>query len=141
MPNKGYKATPEHKRNLSKAKKGKLSPLNKTIFKKGAENVNWNNGSMLNPHRQRDYLRKTRKMALEALGNKCQRCGFDDERALQIDHVNGGGSQERKFKTFQGSFNNNVIRSFMKGEDKYQILCANCNWIKRAENKEINRLA
>ena len=89
------------------------------------------------PDYQIEYIRKIRNKTLEALGNKCVRCGFNDYRALQIDHINGGGSKERKERLFGGKFHSHVIQSFMKGENKYQLLCANCNWIKRFENKEV----
>lgn len=86
----------------------------------------------------REYLRKSRAAVLEALGGKCLRCGFNDRRALQIDHVNGGGSKERKEKGFKQEFHKHVLNSFIKGENRYQLLCANCNWIKRFENNEVS---
>lgn len=73
---------------------------------------------------------------MEALGGKCVKCGFKDVRALQIDHINGGGSQERKERDFKMNFHKHVLESFIRKENKYQLLCANCNWIKRFENKE-----
>lgn len=73
-----------------------------------------------------------RKEILELLGGKCCRCGFDDVRALQVDHVNGGGHQERKITTSV----NKLFKDIKKIPEKYQLLCANCNWIKRYENKE-----
>lgn len=88
---------------------------------------------------QKQYLRNTRIAVLGALGNKCSKCEFADPRALQIDHVNGGGSVERKSKGFKGTFNKHVLRSFLNGEGRYQLLCANCNWIKRFENKEVKK--
>jgi len=43
--------------------------------------------------------RSIRKEIVEKLGNKCTICGFDDFRALQIDHVlSGNGLKERKEK-------------------------------------------
>ncbi len=65
----------------------------------------------------------------------CVRCGFVDVRALQLDHVNGGGSR------FLGNGRSPYTHygQILKDEDikgKYQILCANCNWIKRYENNE-----
>ena len=85
---------------------------------------------------QRDYLRKVRSATLEALGGYCVHCGFADARALQIDHINGDGSKERKERTYKGSFHAHVLKSFLANENKYQLLCANCNWIKRFEKQE-----
>ena len=31
-----------------------------------------------------------------------------------------------------------VLRSVAENEGRYQLLCANCNWIKRYEKKEEN---
>jgi len=73
------------------------------------------------------------------LGGKCKRCNFSDIRALQIDHVNGNGSKE--VKSFYGG-NKTMQRYIFMGrlpKKNYQILCANCNWIKRHENKEFTQ--
>ena len=86
---------------------------------------------------QKNYLRRIRNSVLEALGAKCVKCGFGDKRALQIDHINGGGTKERKQKLFKGHFHKHVLKSFLAKESKYQLLCANCNWIKKFENNEI----
>ena len=83
-----------------------------------------------------DYRKKRKLEIYEILGTRCVKCGFSDIRALQIDHINGGGSRERKL------IGDNTVRYhkfIMKNRDKYQILCANCNWIKRAENNENRR--
>ena len=69
------------------------------------------------------------------MGGKCLKCGFSDYRALQIDHINGGGYYERK-KALSKNFNRRAIRSVEAGEKKFQLLCANCNWIKRWKNNE-----
>lgn len=140
MPKLGYKQTQKHisgkmKNNSGLFKKGSKT---KTQFKKGyksiyigSKNGNWKGGFS-----QRDYLRKLRLSVIEILGNKCCKCGFSDRRALQIDHINGGGSKERKEKGFNGNFHRHVLKSFMNKENKYQLLCANCNWIKRCEENE-----
>ena len=78
---------------------------------------------------------KDRKEIIKMLGNKCKKCGFEDWRALQIDHVYGGGVQEIK----QGKRPRTLSRYKQKIErnpKNYQLLCANCNWIKRYENNE-----
>lgn len=83
--------------------------------------------------------RKAKHQALRAeifqlLGGICCKCGFSDERALQIDHVEGGGCQEIKVKKGT-SYLYHVRKHIDTG--RYQLLCANCNWIKRHENGEV----
>ena len=77
------------------------------------------------------FLRRKREEAINKLGGVCKRCNFFDSRALQIDHINGDGHKERRLnkKTMFNKIINNKA-------DNYQLLCANCNWIKRSENKE-----
>lgn len=80
---------------------------------------------------------KTEVYAL--LGGKCINCGFSDVRALQIDHINGGGLKDKREIPNASnylSYYAHIIDSIKNGEQKYQLLCANCNWIKRIENNE-----
>lgn len=90
------------------------------------------------PRKETAY-KLVKKEIYEILGKKCVRCGFEDIRALQIDHKNGGGNLERKVITGFGiNYTKFVLEDVKINKDKnYQILCANCNWIKRAENTEI----
>lgn len=76
-----------------------------------------------------------RLKVLQKLGNKCKKCGFGDWRALQVDHVNGGGVKEVNvvLKSNRAKFYKVVLEDTT---GKYQLLCANCNWIKRYENNE-----
>lgn len=79
---------------------------------------------------RRDELRDK---VLAHFGNICNRCGFSDKRTLQIDHVHGGGTQHIK------KVSSHVIRyneALTDTTGKYQLLCANCNWIKKYENDE-----
>ena len=87
---------------------------------------------------QKKYRDNRRKKLMELIGGaKCNQCGFNDYRALHIDHINGGGNRE-KIMLGQASFPLRFIREEIEkhGINKYQVLCANCNWIKRHENKE-----
>lgn len=86
----------------------------------------------------REYQSRVRKATITLMGGKCVKCGFDDFRALQIDHIKGGGTKDRKEIT--KLYTKFVMESILNKEDKYQLLCANCNWIKRGENKETRTL-
>lgn len=81
----------------------------------------------------KNYQQHKRKKVIAYLGGKCVRCGFDDIRALQIDHVNGGGGQYCRSISWNKRYAE--ILTSVPG-DKFQCLCANCNWIKRAECNE-----
>ena len=84
---------------------------------------------------QRDYARRLREAVFDILGRECSKCGFNDIRALQIDHKNGGGSKERK--KYGGRYIYTlVLRNIADGKKDYQILCANCNAFKRIMNNE-----
>jgi len=85
----------------------------------------------------KDYNKRMRSSALAILGDRCVRCGYSDPRALQIDHALGNGAQERR-KGWSGSkLYKIVIESVSRGEHRYQLLCANCNWIKKSEDGEV----
>lgn len=63
-----------------------------------------------------------------ALGRECVNCGFSDIRALQVDHIAGGGRKERLTMKNRAKF----LRHVLNNLPKYQTLCANCNVIKGA---------
>jgi hypothetical protein len=84
--------------------------------------------------RAKAYFRRKRELIIWLLGSKCRSCSFIDKRALQIDHVYGGGNQVGRQQG--ASYYKEILESIERGENKYQLLCANCNWIKRVEQKE-----
>lgn len=95
----------------------------------------------LNAKAKEKYIQLKKEIFVK-LNNKCIRCGFSDVRALQIDHVHGGGYKERK-ETCRSmgltpTYLRKIIISLDKNEGKYQLLCANCNWIKRFGNPNEN---
>ena len=75
---------------------------------------------------------RTRLLTLQALGGKCVKCGYGDWRALQIDHVGGDGNRGR------GSAGSGYYLAILQDphQERYQVLCANCNWVKRFVNHE-----
>jgi hypothetical protein len=76
----------------------------------------------------KDRRKQTNRMIRERLfagyGGKCECCGESRFEFLALDHVNGGGRQERKtMSTIQIA-----LRAIREGfPDKYRILCHNCN--------------
>ena len=81
-----------------------------------------------------ERCRVLRQRVIEAYGGRCVECGFDDWRALQVDHVHGQGRRsEPKSPT---SYAYKLLRERESGN--YRLICANCNWIKRYENGEHN---
>lgn len=73
----------------------------------------------------------------KVLGLRCARCGFSDPRALQVDHKHGNGSSERRrFGSNVALYRYMAQLSEKELAENYQLLCANCNWIKRYENGE-----
>lgn len=85
---------------------------------------------------RREWFVKLRYEILDELGGKCAECGYSDYRALQIDHINGDSAEDKK-KT-GSSYYYNIRKQLHTG--RYQILCANCNTIKRREKQESPRL-
>ena len=73
------------------------------------------------------YYKKNKKKVFDHYGRKCMCCGFDDERVLTMDHINGGGGKHRR--EINGSIYGWLIRNgFPKG---FKTLCRNCNSGKR----------
>jgi hypothetical protein len=83
---------------------------------------------------RRKARNKKRQFILDFFGGKCVKCGFSDPRALQMDHKNGRKGEKRL-----GNIDKRYrfVRDFPKEARKiYQMLCANCNFIKMEENGE-----
>lgn len=85
-------------------------------------------------HRSRlemDRYRKDRLLVFDHYGWKCRCCGFEDERYLELDHINGDGYVERTSGGYRMSRQyTRVARQFRRTgqwpEDR-QVLCAWCN--------------
>lgn len=87
---------------------------------------------------QREYdegwRKRLRAELLSILGESCVKCGWSDARALQVDHINGGGSIERQ--TGVWVVGKACLERVKVNPEQYQLLCANCNAIKRVEQAE-----
>jgi len=88
----------------------------------------------------REYNSRVRSKIYDFFGNKCVKCSFSDSRALQLDHINGGGNQARK----AGKHGLHDKFKMIKDDPDlaratFQLLCANCNFIKRDEEYEYGK--
>jgi hypothetical protein len=83
----------------------------------------------------KQILLEIKSKCFTMLGNKCCKCGFSDIRALQINHINGNGRKHRN-SVNSVTFYRSIIKSLNENKHEFQILCANCNWIKRVEIPE-----
>jgi hypothetical protein len=93
------------------------------------------------PTRTKEQEKVEATQALKAIflvfGNKCGKCGFDNPLALQIDHINGGGGKEKR----NGNrwYYKKILAEITSGNPRrYQLLCANCNWIKKKSSDKEN---
>lgn len=84
----------------------------------------------------KQWNRKRRQKFLQDMGGKCVRCGFDDWRALQVDHIDSDGAEERAEKGFRHD-SNKWYAHVLAHPERYQLLCANCNTIKKYESDEM----
>lgn len=98
-----------------------------------------------NPKRRREIDHKAWAKAKEEVlthyGNDklaCVKCGFDDIRALSIDHINGRGEIDRKNINRRGGMLYFWLRKNNYPEG-FQTLCMNCQFIKRIINNECLR--
>lgn len=84
-----------------------------------------------------------RLRALMVLGGKCVRCGENDPMVLLVDHVHGGGHEERRTRPGQPRKmdSSTLYRKIALGEVplyNYQALCWNDSARKKHEEKEVN---
>lgn len=94
-----------------------------------------------NPEHYRQIGKRCRELqrdrALALYGSKCAVCGFTDKRALQFDHkFRPYGAYSKKNHIHGPVLCSALLRGIANKED-YQVLCANCNWIKRHDNHEV----
>ena len=93
-------------------------------------------------HKERRVAYKLDTMSHYSGGGKpvCAMCGFDDPRALVIDHINDDGAEHRREISGKNRSSSGVetYRWLMKNNYPigFQVLCANCNTIKEHERKE-----
>jgi len=100
------------------------------IFSSSPRNVRRRERRKLNPEkssqssRAHNFRRKMKVISL--LGGKCTRCGEDDWRVLQVNHL---GGTSRKDPLRSGAPLHRAIVSGKLPLKGLELLCANCNVI------------
>lgn len=80
---------------------------------------------------------KIRDKIITMLGAKCAKCGLDDRRTLEIDHINGNGRRERlEYGNWYSQLKYYLVNESI-ARQRLQVLCGNCHNIKTYE--EIKR--
>lgn len=138
MPWKDPAKRKEYVRNWAKARRDAMTGDEKKVF--------YQDRYRAIAISMRECRIKLRDKAIDKLGGRCSnsQCswvnsdgsrGCLDRRCLQIDHRNGGGNKERK--QLGGGATSKIYKAVLADvTGRFQLLCANCNWIKRYENKE-----
>ena len=78
----------------------------------------------------RQCKQRVKKLVLNAYGKVCQCCGENHIEFLCIDHINGGGNQERRELNRRSGYAFYAYLKKMKFPKGYQVLCHNCNMAK-----------
>jgi len=94
--------------------------------------------------KRRDYRRSWGQQRREGLiaslgGPVCIKCGFDDIRALCLDHINGDGREDIKKFGDNARMYNYYLKHPEEANGHLQVLCENCNRIKQRTNNEWGR--
>lgn len=84
-----------------------------------------NPGAMIETNRQ--SRRKLRLETIAAYGGLCSCCGESHQEFLAIDHINGGGTAQRRALGFRGSEFHRWLRALGYPKDECRLLCHNCN--------------
>ena len=104
--------------------------------KKHREKINQTNREWQkrNRHKVREWEKKDyyyyRNMLFDILGHECKICGFNDKRGLCFDHIDNKGYEDRK-RTNSKQLVRNYARNPITAYNTLQVLCCNCNQIKR----------
>ena len=83
----------------------------------------------------RSYKAGIKAKILALYGGQCCMCSFADPRALQLDHV--VPPLEKTGEMLRGGIGLYIaILAGRRPKENFQLLCANCNWIKRHTHAE-----
>lgn len=149
MPLKDSEANKKYRQQYYQKNKEREKKQSKDYYQNHKEELQKWSHKYYHNHQQ-EYLRNIKKKhellkgeIIELLGGKCANpynlphpdwC--NSLECLQIDHVHGNGPKERKQFKSPWTLYLYILEKIKAGSKDYQLLCANCNWIKRHKNGE-----
>jgi len=84
-------------------------------------------------------MRELKGKVYSKLGGKCATCGESRPPVLSVDHINGGGNMHRKsLRRDRRKYYKDILSD---ESGRFQILCMNCQWMKRHVNGEHSKRA
>ena len=96
-----------------------------TIFCSKKCRDNWWNKNTWTTYRKKKFWNEKIKL-LKELGGKCIKCGINDIRVLDINHVDRG----KKFKVKNRNYAfQTKLRDWKKNKGNLKIMCSNCHRI------------
>ena len=91
-------------------------------------------------HRRRTVLdTNRRKEAVQILGGKCILCGTTDKYFLCLDHINDDAKKDKERWTADRVRNLWIIDNLDEARQIFQVLCYNCNNLKRNNREEYDK--
>lgn len=86
--------------------------------------------------RHKERRLRIRENILTLFGRKCKNCGYcDDVRALQVDHIHRADVPRNHTARSGHGLYIRILSGLLSITD-FQLLCANCNWLKKLDNNE-----
>lgn len=87
----------------------------------------WVHRNLTQPEKHERWYSALRTRVIVLLGARCECCGETHHEFLAIDHVEGGGFQERKKMNAVQMLKQIEGMNVMERQRKYRLLCHNCN--------------
>jgi hypothetical protein len=101
--------------------------------------VNYKTKGVCHDHYKASYLKEWREMIFRHLNqNKCQKCGIEDLRVLNFDHIHDDGNME---ETKGQNWWKKYARDPELARKKLQVLCYNCNFLKQRDRQQLKFLS
>ena len=113
--------------------KEKRNQQRKNIRKDPVERKRQNDMRNISTKKRYDQLRQS---LMKILGGAiCIKCGFNDVRALQFEHIHNDGYVDKKRFNRYDLMMRFYIENPIRARETLQVYCSNCNQIKVVESK------